>query len=99
MAQLRTKQPAAKWVLAGVAIILDIGQLPIAGSGSREPKLVQFFAPGSKIRERAEAKLVGSGAIDVGRAQFVQCRMELKCHRSPRAEPSRSAYSERDRIG
>merc|ERR1712136_76343 len=24
-AQLRTKQPAAKWVLAGVAIILDIG--------------------------------------------------------------------------
>lgn len=25
VAQLRTKQPAAKWVLAGVAIILDIG--------------------------------------------------------------------------
>lgn len=25
VAQLRTKQPAAKWTLAGVAIILDIG--------------------------------------------------------------------------
>jgi hypothetical protein len=27
VAQLRTKQPAAKWTLAGVAIILDIGPL------------------------------------------------------------------------
>ena len=43
VAQLRTKQPAAKWTLAGVAIILDIGILVVQLRKRREnPLLVKM---------------------------------------------------------